>query len=139
MEEDKRCKVCGKATGKVLFKDVYRKVYICSRKCEHEFFEGLRGSDKALKEVLDYFDERIAKMKKYELYCWMITLLGIVILLLSTFLANLPATKEQLVGPYLFIIGLVPLTGSLLLSSELGRAKQKLVEKRNQFALARSY
>ena len=138
MEEDKRCKVCGKATGKVVFKDAHRKIYICSGKCEQNYFEGLHGKDKALKEVLDYFDERIAKMKRYELYCWMITGLGIVMMLLSIFLANIQATKEQLVGPFLFLAGVAPLTGSLLLISQVSKEKQKLVEKREQLALAYS-
>lgn len=137
MAEEKRCEMCGKATRKVLLKDGQMKIYICSRKCEHEYLETLHGKDKALQEVLLYLDKKIAKMKKYELCCWMITLLGIVIILYSIFLANTSATKGQLVGS-LFFLGVAPLTGSLLLTSQLSKEKQMLVEKRKQLALAYS-
>jgi hypothetical protein len=139
MTEEKRCRMCGKSTRKVLLKDAQMKIYICSKKCEHEYLETLHGKDKTLQEVLRYFDKKIDIMKKYELCCWIITGLGIVIMLLSIFLANIPAIKEYLVGPFLFLVGVAPLTGSLLLISQVSKEKQKLVEKREQLALVYSH
>ena len=136
MAEEKHCKVCGRATRKVLLKDASIKIYICSEKCEQEYFETLHGRDKALQEVLRYFDKKIGIMKRYELYCWMITFLGIAIMILSVFLANIPPTREQLVGSFLFLVGVMPLTGGLLLLSQLSKEKRKLIEKREQLALA---
>ena len=134
-----RCEICGKATRKVLLEDTSMKIYICSGKCEQEYFETLRGGDKALQEVLRFLDKKIARMKKYELSCWMVTSLGIVIMLLGIVLINIPPTKEELIGSTLFVAGIAPLTGSLLAISELSRQKQQLVEKRKQLSLAYSY
>jgi hypothetical protein len=139
MVEEKRCEICGKATRKTLFKDHQTKVYICSRKCEYEYLETLHGKDKALQSFLHYLDKKIAKIKRYELYCWMITLLGIVMMLVSVFLANIPATKDQLVGPYLFLIGIIPLTSSLLFISQLYKEEEKLLEARERLSLAYSH
>jgi hypothetical protein len=139
MGEEKSCEVCGKATHKVLFKDAKMKIYICSRKCEREYFETSHGKDKARQEVLFYFDKDIARIKRYERYCWIIALSGVVMMLLSVFLANFSATREQLIGPYLFLIGVAPITSSMLLISQLYKEEEKLVEKRKQLALAYSH
>jgi len=126
-------------TRKVLLKDARIKIYICSRRCEHEYFETLHGKDKPSQEVLRYLDRNIARIKKYERCCWMIALSGVVMILLSVFLANIPAIKEQLIGPYLFLIGIVPITSSMLFISQLIKEEEKLVEKRKQLASAYSY
>jgi len=133
------CEICGKATRKVLLKDASTKIYICSERCENEYFETLHGQDKALKEVLRYLDKKIAKVKKYELFCWMIAFLGVAIILLGTFLVNVLVTEERVIGSSLFVSGIVPLIGSLLASSQLSKEKEKLLQKRKQMALEYSY
>jgi len=137
MTEEKRCQICGKETRKVLLKDDQKKIYICSRRCEDEYLVTLRGKEKALQEVLHHLDKKIAKIKKFELCCWMTTLVGIGIMLISIVLANTPATKGQLVGP-LFFLGVAPLTGSLLVTSQISKEKRILLEKRKQLSLAYS-
>jgi hypothetical protein len=135
--KDKYCEVCGKATRKVLFKGDPRKIYICSRKCEYEYFESLHGKDKARQEVLRYLDKRIAQVKKLELGCWMIAVFGGALLLLSIFIANTSAENWQLVGS-LFFLGAAPLTGSMLVMSQISKEKQILAEKRRNLDLAYS-
>lgn len=139
MVDDKHCEICGKATHKVLFKSDQMKVYICSRKCEYEYFETLSGRDKARQAALHYFDKKIAKIKNYERCCWMIALLGVAMMLLSVFLANISATKDQLTGSYLFLVAIAPLTSSMLFISQLYKEEEKLVEKREKLVLAYSY
>ena len=139
MVDEKHCEICGKATRRVLFKGDQMKVYICSRKCEHEYLETLSGKDKARQAALHYLDEKIAKIKKYERCCWMLALLGIAMMLLSVFLANVSATRDQLTGPYLFLVGVAPLTSSMLFISQLYKEEEKLVEKREKLSLAYSY
>lgn len=131
--------MCGKATRKVLLKDASMNIFICSERCENEYFETLHGQDKALKEVLRYLDKKIAKMRKYELFCWMVALLGVAVILLGIFLVNVLATKEQIIGSFLFVSGIIPLTSSLLATSQLSKEKEKLVQKRKQLALEYSY
>lgn len=138
MVEDKHCEVCGKATHKVLFKDDQRKIYICSRKCEHEYFETLHGKDKVRQEVLHYLDKKIAQVKKLELGCWIVTVFGGALILSSIFIANTPAKNWQLVGS-LFFLGVAPLTGSMLVMSQISKEKQILAEKRKQLDLEYSY
>ena len=133
------CEICGKATRKVLLEDASAKIYICSERCENEYFETLHGQDKELKEVLRYLDKKIAKVKKYELFCWIVALLGVAIILLGIFLVNVSATKEQIIGPFFFVAGVVPLTGSLLATSQLSKEEEKLLQKRKQLGLEYSY
>jgi hypothetical protein len=134
---ENRCEICGKPTRKVLLKDDQMKVYICSRKCEIEYLESLQGKDKALKAAIVYFDKKIAQIRRYELFCWLATLFGFVIIVSSIYLANIPGKKEQLVGA-LFFVGVTPLTGCLFLLSQLSKMKNDLQAKRKQLTLAYS-
>jgi len=138
MREEKHCRMCGKPTHRILLKEDQVKVYICSRKCEYEYFETLQGREKARQAVLLYLDKRVAMVKRVELCCWIIASVGFVFILLSIFFANVLSpdlTKWQLVGS-LFFIGAMLLTGSMLFTSQLSKEKQKLIEKRRELALA---
>jgi hypothetical protein len=135
----KPCMICGKETSRVSLKGSKIETHICSRKCEYEYFDTLYGKDKALQEVLLYLDRRIAKIRRYELCCWLIALFGVVIVILSIFLSNISTIESQLIGPFLFVAGAAPVAGSLLLTSQFGKEKQELVDKRKQLSLAYSY
>ncbi len=134
MAEAKPCIVCGKSTTRVLFGDVSVGIYVCSRRCELEYFESLRHRKKEQQNLLRYLDEKIARTKKYSQVGWASAAIGIVWITLGTFLTRFSVTKNLEVGVLLFFIGVFVITWGALSTCYFDNRKRKLTETRARLA-----
>jgi len=124
--------VCSKPTTKVLFKGGPAEVFICSVACENQYLEWLSYNKGEQQKVLQYLDEKIRKTKRHEMVGWATAAFGLMLILLGIFWANSPPTKGLIVGPMLFMTGIIPLTGGALSTQYFGSRRGKLMRKRKQ-------
>jgi hypothetical protein len=134
MAEAKPCIMCGKLTTRVLFGDASVGIYICSRRCEMEYFESLRHRSKEQQNLLRYLDEKIARTKKYNRVGWASAAIGIVWIMLGVFLTRLPVTENLGVGVLLFMLGAFVVTCGALSTCYFDDRIRKLTETRRKLA-----
>jgi len=132
--ETKPCIACGKLTTRVLFRESSAEVFICSLACETQYFESLSYKKDEQQKVLQYLDEKIRRTKQYETVAWASVAIGLLLILLGIFWANSPATKELILGPMLFMTGIIPLTCGALSTLYFGSRREKLKLRRKQLA-----
>jgi hypothetical protein len=132
MGEKKLCIVCGKPTSKVLFKDAALGIHVCSWKCEQEYLASLRGKKEEQQILLRYWNQKMARNKKYIHIGWVSTAVGFAVVALGFFLTRLSATKDLQVGAYFFVVGAFIITCSALLTRHLDHREWKLQEKRKR-------
>jgi len=126
------CIMCGKPTTRVLFRGSTAEVFICSIACENRYIESLNYEKGEQHKVLRYLDEKIRRIKRYEMVGWAIAATGLLLILLGIFCINLSPTEGLMVGPMIFMTGLIPLTCGTLSTIHFGSIREKLMQRRKQ-------
>jgi hypothetical protein len=125
MKKSKPCVICGKMTGKLLFKDRMLGISLCSRKCEYQYFQNLTPNMKEQIDVVRVLDELIEKSKKFNKTMWGIAGVGLIPVLIGIWLAN----------PWVFLIGVVVVSVAALMTRDFDERIQKLIKQRKRIVI----
>jgi hypothetical protein len=125
MRESKPCAICGKMTGKLLFKDKMLGVSLCSRKCEYRYLQNLTPNMKEQIDVVRVLDELIEKSKKFNRTMWGIAGVGLIPILIGILLAN----------PVVFLIGVAVVSVAALMTRDFDDRIEKLIKQRKRIVI----
>lgn len=132
MGKMKPCVICGKPTDRIFFKHDPDEVAICSKSCQHKYFETISAEKASILQTVSFIDERIADAKKYEMCCWITAALGLAIIVLGAYLARTLPSSQARSGSDIFLMGVVPLTIGAIATEHFIGLRRKLMAKRRQ-------
>ena len=102
MTNELPCTACGNPSRKFLFKDKELGIPICSRKCEYAYLKNLSPSVAEHSKVLQYFDERIKKCRERKRISWVLSCVGVLLILLGFVIPDVNTFIAGLVLSFLF-------------------------------------
>jgi hypothetical protein len=125
MKGSKPCVICGKMTGRFLFKDKMLGISLCSRKCEYQYLQNLTPDRKEQIDIVRVLDELIEKSKKFNKTMWTVAGAGLIPVFIGIWLAN-PAT---------FLIGIAVVSVSALMTKDFDERIEKLMKQRKRIVI----
>ena len=96
------CAVCGNSSRKFLFKDKELGIPICSRKCEYAYLKNLSPSAIEHTKVLQYLDNRIKICRERNRISWVLSGVGVLLILLGFVIPDVNTFIAGLVLSFLF-------------------------------------